>query len=48
MLFRSFFGVLGKADSDPLFPDDPTMAANRRIGILVMREAPLVPVGTKP
>ncbi len=43
-----FFAVLGKADTDPLFPDDPTMAANRRISILVMREAPVVPVGTRP
>jgi chemotaxis protein MotB len=43
-----FFAVLGKADTDPLFPDDPSMAANRRISILVIREAPLVPIGTKP
>jgi chemotaxis protein MotB len=43
-----FFAVLGKADTDPLFPDDPTMAANRRISVLVMREAPLVPLGTRP
>jgi chemotaxis protein MotB len=43
-----FFAVLGKADTDPLFPDDPTMAANRRISILVMREAPVVPIGTRP
>jgi chemotaxis protein MotB len=43
-----FFGVLGKADTDPLFPDDPTMSANRRIAIMIMREAPLVPLGTKP
>jgi chemotaxis protein MotB len=43
-----FYAVLGKADTEPLFPDDPTMAANRRIAILVMREAPVVPVGTRP
>jgi chemotaxis protein MotB len=43
-----FYAVLGKADTEPLFPDDPTMAANRRIAILVMREAPLVPLGTRP
>jgi chemotaxis protein MotB len=43
-----FFAVLGKADTDPLFPDDPAMAANRRISILVMREAPLMPIGSKP
>ena len=43
-----FFSVVGKADTDPLFPDDPVMAANRRVSILVMREAPLVPLGAKP
>jgi chemotaxis protein MotB len=43
-----FYAVLGKADTEPLFPDDPTMAANRRISIMVLREAPPVPVGAKP
>jgi chemotaxis protein MotB len=43
-----FYAVLGKADTDPLFADDPSMAANRRISILVMREAPVMPVHTKP
>jgi chemotaxis protein MotB len=43
-----FFGVLGKADTEPLFPDDPRMAANRRISILVMREAPVLPLSAKP
>src|SRR5580698_9131267 len=28
-----FYQVAGKADTDPLFPDDPFMAANRRITI---------------
>ncbi|MGL5116381.1 MAG: OmpA/MotB family protein [Beijerinckiaceae bacterium] len=43
-----FYAVVGKADTEPLFPDDPSMAANRRISILVMREAPLVPINSKP
>ncbi len=43
-----FYAVLGKADTEPLFPDDPTMAANRRISIMVLREAPLVPTGARP
>jgi chemotaxis protein MotB len=43
-----FHSVMGKADTEPMFPDDPAMAANRRISILVMREAPVMPVGTKP
>jgi chemotaxis protein MotB len=40
--------VTGKADHDPLLPADPMAAANRRIAILVMREAPLVPSGRPP
>ena len=33
--------VIGDADRDPLLPADPMAAANRRIAILVLREAPL-------
>ncbi len=43
-----FHSVAGRADSDPLFPEDPFLAANRRISILVMAEAPPIPVGHKP
>ena len=35
--------VTGNADRDPLLPADPLAAANRRIAILVLREAPVVP-----
>jgi chemotaxis protein MotB len=35
--------VIGDADRDPLLPADPLAAANRRIAILVLRQAPLVP-----
>jgi chemotaxis protein MotB len=42
------FSVSGKADSDPLFPDDPAMAANRRVTITLMREDPPVPPDLKP
>jgi chemotaxis protein MotB len=42
------FMVAGKADSQPLFPDDPSIAANRRVTITLMREAPPLPVGFKP
>lgn len=38
----SIFGVVGKGDSEPLFPNDPFLAANRRIEILLMHEAPPV------
>jgi chemotaxis protein MotB len=43
-----FFMVAGKADSQPLFPDDPHVAANRRVTITLMREAPPLPVGFRP
>lgn len=42
------FAVAGKADSQPLFPDDPTLPANRRVTITLMREAPPLPPDLKP
>jgi chemotaxis protein MotB len=42
------FAVSGKADTQPLFPDDPSLAANRRITITLMREDPAVPPNLKP
>jgi chemotaxis protein MotB len=38
-----FAGVIGKADSEPLFTNDPQLPANRRITILLMREEPPIP-----
>jgi chemotaxis protein MotB len=34
--------VIGRASSDPLYPDQPGRAENRRITIIVLREAPVV------
>jgi chemotaxis protein MotB len=42
------FAVGGKADSQPLFPDDPTLPANRRVTITLMRENPPLPPDLKP
>jgi chemotaxis protein MotB len=42
------FAVAGKSDSMPLFPDDPSLAANRRVTITLMREAPPLPPNLKP
>lgn len=42
------FQVTGKADTDPLFPEDPYLPSNRRISILLMREAPVIPPGFHP
>ena len=35
--------VVGKAEADPLFPNDPYLAANRRVEILLISAAPPVP-----
>ena len=43
-----FFMVGGKADTQPLFPDDPYIAANRRVTITLMREDPALPPGFNP
>ena len=37
------YQVSGKAGSEPLFPDDPYMSANRRIAVVLLREAPVLP-----
>jgi chemotaxis protein MotB len=42
------FAVSGKADSQPLFPDDPSLAANRRVTITLMREDPPLPPDLQP
>ena len=42
------FAVTGKADTLPLFPDDPSLSANRRVTITLMRENPPVPPGLAP
>lgn len=42
------FAVAGKADTQPLFPDDPSLSANRRVTITLMREDPPLPPDLKP
>jgi chemotaxis protein MotB len=44
----NFLQVVGKADTQPLFPDDPYIAANRRVTITLMREEPPIPLDFKP
>ena len=44
----NLYKVAGKADTDPLFPDDPSTAPNRRVTLTLMREAPPVPPGMQP
>lgn len=38
-----FESVIGRADTSPVFPDDPFLAPNRRVSILLVREAPPLP-----
>jgi chemotaxis protein MotB len=40
--------VGGKADTEPLFPDNPSLAPNRRVTITLMREEPPLPLDFKP
>jgi chemotaxis protein MotB len=42
------YAVSGQADNQPLFPDDPSLSANRRVTITLMREDPAVPPDLKP
>jgi chemotaxis protein MotB len=37
------YQVSGKANSDPLYPDDPTLAGNRRIALILLHEKPVLP-----
>ncbi|MEQ1617553.1 MAG: flagellar motor protein MotB [Terricaulis sp.] len=38
-----FYQIAGRADSEPMFVDDPTLPGNRRIAITLLREAPALP-----
>jgi chemotaxis protein MotB len=40
--------VAGKADTEPLFPDNPYMSPNRRVTITLMKEAPPIPADFTP
>jgi chemotaxis protein MotB len=42
------YQVSGKANSDPLYADDPTLPGNRRIAIVLLREAPVLPESAAP
>jgi len=44
----NIYMVSGKADTDPLFPDDPYMSPNRRVTITLMREEPPLPDNLTP
>ena len=39
------YEVAGKAASEPLLPENPTASANRRLSIVLLKEAPPAPSG---
>ena len=39
-----FASVSGKADTEPMFPDNPYMPANRRVTVTLLKEAPPTPL----
>lgn len=41
-----FAAVSGKADTEPLFPDNPYLPANRRVTVTLLNEAPPTPRGS--
>jgi len=40
--------IVGKAETQPLFPEDPYIATSRRVTITMLREAPPLPPGFTP
>jgi chemotaxis protein MotB len=44
----NIYMVAGKSDTDPLFPDNPSMSPNRRVTITLMREEPPLPADFSP
>jgi len=48
VMASQFFMVAGRGDNQPLFPEDPYLAANRRVSITLMKEAPPAPYGVRP
>jgi chemotaxis protein MotB len=43
-----FASVTGKGDTEPLIKDNPYLAYNRRVGIVLKADAPPLPFGAKP
>ena len=43
-----FASVIGKADSQPLIADDPSLSVNRRVSILLLKGMAPMPDGMQP
>lgn len=44
----NFFSVIGRADTEPAFPDNPYLAPNRRVTITLLNAEPPLPPGVFP
>jgi chemotaxis protein MotB len=44
----NFSSVIGRADTEPVFPDNPYIASNRRVTITLLNTTPPVPPGLLP
>lgn len=42
------FSVVGRGDAEPFFPNDPFLATNQRVSILLVQEPPPVPIELEP
>lgn len=45
---EKMFAVVGRGDAEPFFPNDPYLATNQRVSILLVQEAPPLPIELKP
>ena len=45
---QQIFSVVGRGDAEPYFPDDPYLASNQRVSILLVDEEPPLPVELTP
>lgn len=45
---EQIFSVVGRGDAEPFFPNDPYLATNQRVSILLVKEEPPVPTELKP
>jgi chemotaxis protein MotB len=43
-----FASVVGRADTEPLFPDNPYVPPNRRVTITLLNAEPPLPPGVSP
>jgi len=45
---EKIYSVVGRGEAEPYFPNDPYLATNQRVSILLVSEKPPVPTGLRP